>query len=762
MQTTHRPLLLLLAFSFSVTSLFAGAQVVIATLPVGSAPSDVAVDSVNNRIYVANWMSDTVTVIDGATNNTATVRAHVAAYHATVNSVTNKIYVTGRYDYNLAVIDGVTLATQTVYVGSYPVGVAVNSVTNKIYVPLSSGTVTVIDGGTLSTQSVTVGADPGGVAVNSVTNTIYVTNQCGNDPACGSSSSGTVTVIDGVTLSAQTVTVGVRPLLLAVNPVTNKLYVVNRCGNDCGATNSGTVTVIDGTTLVTQTVSVGSFPYGVAVNSATNKTYVTNQCGNDPSCSGSGTVTAIDGTTLSTQTVTVGINPLGVAVNSVTNEVFVTDVCGNDPMCSSSGTVTIINGATNSTAPVAVGDYPQSLGVNPGTNRIYVANVGDNSVSVIARDTTLQFVPATPCRVVDTRNPNGPFGGPPIPGGTYRSFQIPQGACDIPATAAAYSLNVTLVPDQGTPVGYLTLWPAGEIRPFVSTLNSLDGRVKANAAIVQAGVSGAVSVYVTDASDVLLDIDGYFVPAGPSTLNFYPLPPCRVVDTRNGQGGPTLQGQTEYDYAVQGNCGIPSGAQAYSFNFTVIPVNNVPVGYLTVWPQGQPQPTVSTLNDYTATVVANAGIVQAGGNGGEIAAYVYTTGQANLLVDVNGYFAPPVQGGLSLYPTASCRVLDTRNGNGAFTGTLNPPVDVLGSPCGVPSQSQAYVLNATVVPLGSLGYLTLWPDGQQQPGVSTLNAYDGAITSNMAIVPAGNNGKIDAFAYGTTNLILDISSYFAP
>jgi hypothetical protein len=29
-------------------------------------------------------------------------------------------------------------------------------------------------------------------------------------------------------------------------------------------------------------------------------------------------------------------------------------------------------------------------------------------------------------------------------------------------------------------------------------------------------------------------------------------------------------------------------------------------------------------------------------------------------------------------------------------------------------------------------------------------------------VPAGNNGKIDAFAYGTTNLILDISSYFAP
>ena len=45
--------------------------------------------------------------------------------------------------------------------------------------------------------------------------------------------------------------------------------------------------------------------------------------------------------------------------------------------------------------------------------------------------------------------------------------------------------------------------------------------------------------------------------------------------------------------------------------------------------------------------------------------------------------------------------------------------------------------------------------------VSTLNAIDGAITSNMAVVPT-NNGKIDAYASGITQLILDISSYFAP
>lgn len=88
-------------------------------------------------------------------------------------------------------------------------------------------------------------------------------------------------------------------------------------------------------------------------------------------------------------------------------------------------------------------------------------------------------------------------------------------------------------------------------------------------------------------------------------------------------------------------------------------------------------------------------------------------------------------------------------------------MDVLGSPCGVPSQSQAYVFNATVVPVGSLGYLTLWPDGNPQPLVSTLNAIDGVVTSNMAIVPGGNQGKMDAYADGLTNLILDISSFFA-
>ncbi len=138
---------------------------------------------------------------------------------------------------------------------------------------------------------------------------------------------------------------------------------------------------------------------------------------------------------------------------------------------------------------------------------------------------------------------------------------------------------------------------------------------------------------------------------------------------------------------------------------------------------------------------------------------MYPSNDTDLVVDINGYFAAPGAGGLSLYSTAPCRVLDTRQGHGAFTGELT--VDVVNSVCSPPSTAKAYVFNATVVPTGSFGYLTLWPDGTTQPLVSTLNAIDGAITSNMAIVPT-TNGKIDAFASNLTQLILDISSYFAP
>jgi hypothetical protein len=374
----------------------------------------------------------------------------------------------------------------------------------------------------------------------------------------------------------------------------------------------------------------------------------------------------------------------------------------------------------------------------------------------------LRFVPMTPCRVVDTRNPGGPFGGPALQAGIARSFAIPNGPCSgIPSNAAAYSLNLTAVPHGA--LGYLTAWPTGLTQPVISTLNS-DGRVKANAAIVPAGDGAAISLYAADTTDIIVDIDGYFLHSYDSTLAFFPLAPCRVADTRNPigpLGGPVLpSGQSRTFPVLEAtSCNIPNTAQAYSLNFTAIPRDGGSLGYLTAWPTGQSQPLTSILNAITGTVTANAAIVGAGSNG-EI--NVYPAGSAtDLVIDINGYFAPSSSGPhpFSLFQVAPCRVLDTRQTTGAFNNELT--VDVVHSPCEVPASAQTYVLNATVVPSGFLGYLTLWPDGQQQPLVSTLNAVDGAVTSNLAIVPS-SNGSIDAFADGTTQLILDISSYLAP
>lgn len=383
----------------------------------------------------------------------------------------------------------------------------------------------------------------------------------------------------------------------------------------------------------------------------------------------------------------------------------------------------------------------------------------------------LQFIPVTPCRVADTRYGSGPFGGPKLAAGSSREFDISQSACGIPATAAAYSLNVTVEPDNV--LAYLTLWPTGQPQPFLSLLNS-DGRIKANAAITAAGTNGGVSIFVTDTTHVILDIDGYFVPAGTaSALAFYPVFPCRIADTRysvSPLGGPSMSGGSTRTFPVQsGNCGIPSTAQAYSMNITALPSSTL--RYLTVWPAGETQPDVSTLNALTGTVTANAAIVPAGDNG-DISVFVWD--DSDVLLDINGYFAPPDDEGLSLYAVTPCLVTDTRGTSGPFglfAGSLE--VDVGASACAPPATAQAYIFNATILPAEvsppyfqtlSLNYLTLWPAGTIQPGVSTLNAYDGAITSNMAIVPS-QNGKINAFAStfsGDIDLILDLSGYFAP
>jgi hypothetical protein len=295
-------------------------------------------------------------------------------------------------------------------------------------------------------------------------------------------------------------------------------------------------------------------------------------------------------------------------------------------------------------------------------------------------------------------------------------------------------------------------------------LNSWGGAVVANAAIVPAGTGGAVSVFVSNPTDVILDINGYFDSTGSA---FYPATPCRVADTRNstGQfGGPSMFGGQTRDFPIPlSSCGIPSVASAYAMNVTVVP--DGALGYLSTWQTGQAKPNVSTLNSWTGKVVANAAIVPAGTNE---SISVFVSNPTDVILDINGYFGPSGgAGALSFYPVTPCRVADTRNANGPFGGPemaagITRSFAIPASTCNVPSTAAAYSLNITVVPDAALGYLSAWQAGVAQPNVSTLNSWDGSVVANAAIVPAGTNAAVSIYVSNSTHVILDINGYFAP
>jgi hypothetical protein len=377
------------------------------------------------------------------------------------------------------------------------------------------------------------------------------------------------------------------------------------------------------------------------------------------------------------------------------------------------------------------------------------------------------FIPLSqPCRLVDTRDT---FGGTPLRLQTQTfsltgKCQLP--AADSPSAPTAYSLNVTVVPK--TTLGYLSIWPAGQEQPLVSTLNSLDGRVKANAAIIPAGVNGAVSVFVTDDTEVILDLTGYFANSG--GLDFVPVTPCRVVDTRNPNGpygGPIFEPVTSRVFTIaESNCvsGLPN---VYSLNATVVPSG--PLGYLTLSNPNIGRPTVSTLNAVTGAITANAALISGSTSfgAGRLAAFV--TERTHLLLDINGIFQSG--GGLKYYPIQPCRLVDTRNPTGPYGGpalarTTERVFDVPAGGCGIPANARSYAVNATVVPTGPFGFLTMWGTGSARPTVSTLNALDGAITSNAAIVSDSGStalrGRISVYASDAVHLILDVNGYFAP
>ena len=329
-----------------------GAANTATAVPVGSYPFAIGLNMATNKVYVSNSASDSVTVIDGVTNTTSTVPVGSNPTCIAVNQTTNRIYVMNQaVDGTISVIDGATdTVVDSIFAGSSPTLIAVDPAENILFAVAESNnkytvynpTLYAIDGGTDEISLVVTPAKPSSMVANPVSGQLYATNTAASGLAVVSYANGTIT---GYRALGGAVPYGA----VAVDTATNRAYAVG---------GSGSVLVVDGTTYATSLIAAGSSLGGIAVNPVTNEIYVTNT-------TSAGTVTAIDGATGATTSIPVGLYPGAVVVNPVTDRVY---VLNGDP----AGTVTVIDGIPSSVAP-AITSAPQSQVVEAGSPVVFNA-----------------------------------------------------------------------------------------------------------------------------------------------------------------------------------------------------------------------------------------------------------------------------------------------------------------------------------------------------------------------------------------------------
>lgn len=371
-----------------------------------------------------------------------------------------------------------------------------------------------------------------------------------------------------------------------------------------------------------------------------------------------------------------------------------------------------------------------------------------------------RFHPIQPTRLVDTRLAQGAtrLG----PGGTIDAAIAGLGG--VPSSGvSAVSVNLTVV--EPTDTTFVTAWPAGLARPTTSSVNAPAGAIIANGTQLALGTNGHVSVFNAVGSvDVLIDVVGWFDGGADRAGNRYVgIRPQRIMDTRLGQGGPTLgPGSTDVVH-VAGVGGIPAGGvTAVALNLTS--VNQSTGTFFTAWPAGAPRPTASTLNAPPGYPVPNFAVVPVSASG-DIALY-NAQGTADAVIDVAGWWSadPAVTDG-AFQPIAPSRVLDTRIGLGAPIHRIGPggtvEVNLAGLAGTTEVPARAVAVNITAAQPTTPSLITAFPSGTAPPGTSNLNLIPARDTAGFAIVKVGANGTITLHnSAGDVDLIVDLLGWY--
>ena len=251
---------------------------------------------------------------------------------------------------------------------------------------------------------------------------------------------------------------------------------------------------------------------------------------------------------------------------------------------------------------------------------------------------------------------------------------------------------------------------------------------------------------------------------------YFPLSnPIRVYDSRVSDGA--IASGTSRSVQVAGVTvgGINVPAEATSVIANVTAVDPEQAGFLTVYPSGSPPPAnTSTHNFGQGENFANTVVMAVGANGNiSILNQAYSgTGKTQVLVDIIGY-SRALSTGAHLRTIAPIRALDSRTGTGGlkepFHARTPRDLAIVGQ-AGIPANVQAVVLNMTVANATNTGsFVTVWPSGETQPGISNINVIAGITRPNLVVARVGSNGRISIVNdSGDTDILADIVGYFEP
>lgn len=129
------------------------------------------------------------------------------------------------------------------------------------------------------------------------------------------------------------------------------------------------------------------------------------------------------------------------------------------------------------------------------------------------------------------------------------------------------------------------------------------------------------------------------LPPGSATL-FYPVTPCRVIDTRENPGltgGEPVEGGATTLVDVAGTCGVPATARAVAANVTV--TEPAATGQLVLYPGDEPKPVASMVSFAAGrTRASNAQLKLSTDGLGQLAIANESAGSAHVILDVSGYY----------------------------------------------------------------------------------------------------------------------------